>query len=89
MQIPPANRKQALAGLTNKNEENFDQIHTDNIIKQSRVRINRKKHTILTILFFPKKTHLKTVKLAVKSKKGSKFFVVLLAGYCSVDFNIF
>ncbi len=40
---PPVNTKQGPANLT-KRQENFDQIHAENRVKQSGVCINRKKY---------------------------------------------
>jgi hypothetical protein len=39
----PANGKQGPTALSNNKQENVDQTHTDNMIKRSGVRINRKK----------------------------------------------
>ncbi len=36
--------KQRHAALTNKKQENYDQMHTDNIVKQSQFHIYRKKY---------------------------------------------
>jgi hypothetical protein len=39
LQICPANGKQRCAALTNKKQDNFDQMHANNIVKVSAVRI--------------------------------------------------
>jgi hypothetical protein len=44
LQIPHANGNQELAALTNKNRENYDKIHADNLVRRSGVRIYRKKN---------------------------------------------
>jgi hypothetical protein len=45
LQIPPVNRKQGPAVLTNKTQENFEQKQADNLVKLSGVTvcIHRKK----------------------------------------------
>ncbi len=42
MQIPKPNGKLGPAALTNNKQENFDQIHADNMIQYNKVRISAK-----------------------------------------------
>jgi hypothetical protein len=46
VQFPPANGKQEPAALTNKKQANFDLLYADNLVKQGRVRIKRKKEEL-------------------------------------------
>ncbi len=50
LQIPPVNGKQGPAVLTNKKQENFDQTHAENPVKQSGISIDRKKYKIIFLL---------------------------------------
>ncbi len=42
--LPPANGKQGPAALTNNKQKNYDQIHADNKVQRSGIRITRKKY---------------------------------------------
>ncbi len=45
--IPPANEKQEPAALTNKKQDNFDQIIAHYLVKWSKVHIYNKKYIII------------------------------------------
>ncbi len=44
LQIPPVNWNKGLAALTSKKLENFEQIHADNLVSRSGVRVIKKKN---------------------------------------------
>jgi hypothetical protein len=50
LHILPSNGKQGPAVLANKKQEKFDHIGADNIIRQSGVRISRKKYKDIFLL---------------------------------------